>query len=216
MKLAVVIPYRDRAAHLREFIPAITQQLMSESIDFELHLVEQSANGLFNKGVCCNVGFLLAQGFDWYCFHDVDLLPIKNSDYSWPVWPTQMVHASSKHDFRPYESDNLGGVCLFRPEHYRLINGFSNNFWGWGGEDNQLSWRCFNAGLKIDHREIVYQHLADLNPADMSHYKENMAYLADPVDYQKDGLNSLDYELLESRTEAEFYHHLIEIKSTAV
>ena len=31
-----------------------------------------------------------------------------------------------------------GGVNMMTPEHYKLINGFSNNYWGWGGEDDDV------------------------------------------------------------------------------
>lgn len=29
-----------------------------------------------------------------------------------------------------------------RPEHYFLVNGYSNLFWGWGGEDDDMGYRC--------------------------------------------------------------------------
>ena len=32
----------------------------------------------------------------------------------------------------------FGGVEGFWSDHYRLINGFPNRFWGWGGEDDDL------------------------------------------------------------------------------
>ena len=197
MKLAVIVPYRDRASHLAEFIPLLREELFAQGIEFEIFVVEQSAAGPFNKGRCCNVGFALTSGFDWHCFHDVDLVPIEDSDYSWPVWPTRVIYLSSKNDYQQLDGGNLGGVCLFQPQHYRLINGFSNNFWGWGCEDNQLSWRCTAVGLKINRRRGVFRHLPDERPADMSHYEENPAYLSDPQEYASDGLSSLEYELLE-------------------
>jgi len=36
----------------------------------------------------------------------------------------------------------FGGVNSFRAEHFELINGFSNKFYGWGGEDDDLLHRC--------------------------------------------------------------------------
>lgn len=43
----------------------------------------------------------------------------------------------------------LGGVVAITPEHYRTINGFSNNFWDWGGEDDDLGLRVKKSELKI-------------------------------------------------------------------
>ena len=35
----------------------------------------------------------------------------------------------------------FGGVEALSREHFELINGFSNIFWGWGGEDDNLYFR---------------------------------------------------------------------------
>ena len=37
----------------------------------------------------------------------------------------------------PYASI-FGGAGSFKKEHFEKINGFSNKFWGWGGEDDDL------------------------------------------------------------------------------
>ncbi len=33
---------------------------------------------------------------------------------------------------------NFGGVTMMNTDHIQLINGFSNQYWGWGGEDDDL------------------------------------------------------------------------------
>ena len=35
----------------------------------------------------------------------------------------------------------FGGVCSFTDEQLRKINGFSNKFFGWGGEDDKIGMR---------------------------------------------------------------------------
>lgn len=32
----------------------------------------------------------------------------------------------------------FGGVSAMTTDQYKAINGFSNEFWGWGGEDDDL------------------------------------------------------------------------------
>ena len=32
----------------------------------------------------------------------------------------------------------FGGIEAFSTEHFQLVNGFSNQFFGWGGEDDNL------------------------------------------------------------------------------
>jgi len=35
----------------------------------------------------------------------------------------------------------VGGVLAMKPHHYMKANGFSNSFWGWGGEDDDMERR---------------------------------------------------------------------------
>ncbi len=49
-----------------------------------------------------------------------------------------MNSASSRHDYEPYYPDYFGGVVAFTPAQFVSANGFSNAFFGWGGEDDDL------------------------------------------------------------------------------
>ena len=40
-------------------------------------------------------------------------------------------------------------VTLFHREHFVKVNGFPNNFWGWGAEDDELRLRVLDAQLPI-------------------------------------------------------------------
>lgn len=35
----------------------------------------------------------------------------------------------------------VGGVLNMRKEHFEMVNGYSNNYWGWGGEDDDMAYR---------------------------------------------------------------------------
>jgi len=35
----------------------------------------------------------------------------------------------------------FGGVSALSSDHMRAVNGYSNQFWGWGGEDDDMSLR---------------------------------------------------------------------------
>lgn len=48
----------------------------------------------------------------------------------------------------PY-ADLFGGVSAVSREQFRLVNGFSNVFWGWGGEDDDMANRIKAHGLHI-------------------------------------------------------------------
>lgn len=35
----------------------------------------------------------------------------------------------------------VGGVLAMKKEQFETVNGFSNEFWGWGGEDDDMAYR---------------------------------------------------------------------------
>lgn len=43
--------------------------------------------------------------------------------------------------YKPHYGTEFGGVTAITPEQYKNVNGHSNQFWGWGGEDNDIEYR---------------------------------------------------------------------------
>jgi len=90
--------------------------------------------------------------YDYFAFHDVDLLP-QDVDYSYPKdKPIHLGSYTSEYDYELQFADYFGGVTLFTREQYELVNGRSNNYWGWGYEDDDLLFRCKEAGLLVDKK----------------------------------------------------------------
>jgi hypothetical protein len=156
-KLGVIIPYRDRYQHLVNFKNTIIKYLKSKSIDFELIVVEQDDGTTFNRGKLLNIGFLEAEKLkcDYVVFHDVDMIPL-DVDYSYSNIPLHLAtnFITTSKTKRVVFDEYFGGVTLFPMQLFRRINGYSNEYWGWGFEDNDLLYRCKTFGIPLDKMEI--------------------------------------------------------------
>ena len=150
-KLAIIVPYRDRQSHLEVFVPYMQEYL--KDYDYKIFVIEQNDNKPFNRGKLLNVGARIAikEGFDYFALHDVDMLPLKGVDYSYSETPIHLVSKINKDI--PF-MDYFGGVTLFNVHDYKLVNGYSNEYWGWGFEDDDLLWRCSQKGIPLDKKVI--------------------------------------------------------------
>jgi hypothetical protein len=161
-RLAIVVPYRDRTEHLKSFVPHVSAYFQRDKLDrfipITIHVVEQSGNAPFNRGKLLNCGYVLARdSAAYFCFHDVDYLPIW-ADYSWSSIPARLIW----HGLHLAEDPEnfFGGVVLFDGSAFERVNGYPNSYWGWGFEDAELSLRCKIAGFAFERRDGTYQPLA--------------------------------------------------------
>lgn len=158
-KLLIIIPYRDRADHIKEFIPYIHNTLTSQNIPYKTVAVEQSPEKLFNRGLLCNIGFDLYQdSCDYICIHDVDIIG-ENFDYTYEPVVTHLSARYKDRNYKEFYARCLGGVCLFTKEDYIKVNGFSNEYWGWGAEDDDLRLRCDVADVKVQRKQGRFRSL---------------------------------------------------------
>jgi hypothetical protein len=144
-KLAIIVPYKDREEDLYKFIGHMEWYLSSKFDDFKIYVIEQESPDLFNYGALCNaaVKILESEGYNYFVFHDLDLLPQEDCDYSDTnmQYPTHM--ASTIMDtpgFKPYPH-YIGGVFKISKDNFYKVNGFSNDYWGGGLEYLDLLYR---------------------------------------------------------------------------
>ena len=199
-KLAVIVPYRNREVHLKEFMPYMEKSLSEEKIPFDIFIIEQYDDKPFNRAKLLNVGFNEAKEYDYFAFHDVDMLPV-DSDYSFPDGPTHLSSEVEQFNWGlPYDG-YFGGVTLFDKESFLKINGYSNEYWGWGAEDDDVIHRCMIKNVDTYRKPCRYRSLDHERNIGRLEYHQNLGKLYEfqnsespDAIIQKDGISTLVYE----------------------
>jgi len=149
-KLGICIPYRNRKEHIDRLIPHLTKHLNERGIEHSFYVGHQIDDKLFNRGAMKNIAAHIAfeDGCDYIAWHDVDMLPDQEADYSYPEeTPIHIATKLSKYGYNLGYDQYFGGVVLFNKEQAYLTNGYSNDYWDWGQEDDDLFWRCYFESL---------------------------------------------------------------------
>ncbi|MCI4387394.1 hypothetical protein PGIGA_G00073770 [Pangasianodon gigas] len=207
---AIVVPYRNRQSHLRTLLYHLHPFLQRQQIHYGIYIVHQSGNSTFNRAKLLNVGVREAlKEEDWGCIflHDVDLLPENdhNTYTCHPQYPTHLSVAMDKFRYRLPYPQYFGGVSALTPDQYLKMNGFPNQYWGWGGEDDDIATRVRLSGMKIVRPPVAVGHYKmikhkgdkgnEQNPRRFDLLKHTW------LNWRSDGLNSLTYELLSKELE---------------
>jgi hypothetical protein len=148
-KLGICIPYRDRRSHLEELVDKLGKLLTKKGINHKFYVGHQVDEKLFNRGAMKNIAaqYAFNDGCDYIAWHDVDMVPDENVDYSYPENnPIHIATQLSKYDYGMNYDQYFGGVILFTKEQVEKTNGYSNDYWDWGQEDDDLFWRCYYEG----------------------------------------------------------------------
>jgi len=161
----------------------------SERSDYETlpELIKQTGKNMakFNLGRLKNIGFSIAEKQNkqqdaHYILTDVDLLPsydLIEKYLQYPENPIHLAHIGTRYD-KSRSKSFLGGVLSVNKKDFMDCNGYPNDFWGWGGEDDVLFRRFQNKKIKIDKPE---EPVVDLEEFDLTekniNLKENDAKL---------------------------------------
>lgn len=194
-----MVPYRDRKAHLDEFVPHMQKFLPENGAkDFRIVVVEQAPGLPFNKGKLLNAGFEhTKRAYDHYVFHDIDLLPLE-ADYSPCAVPTHLSPYVEQFDWKLPYKDLFGGVVMFPRDAYVKLNGYNNGYWGWGAEDDDMFRRCRFWSVRTDRRGGRYRSLAHARGIDRNYYNKNIERLENFTRSLDDGLKNVNYQVLTS------------------
>uniref|UniRef100_A0A3Q3G1F1 Beta-1,4-galactosyltransferase 7 n=1 Tax=Labrus bergylta TaxID=56723 RepID=A0A3Q3G1F1_9LABR len=149
-KLALIIPFRERFEELLVFVPFMHTFLNKKKIRHKIFIVNQMDHYRFNRASLINVGYLESgNDTDYLAMHDVDLLPLNEAlDYGFPEDGPFHVASPELHPLYHYKT-YVGGILLLTKKHYKMCNGMSNRFWGWGREDDEFYRRLRKAELQL-------------------------------------------------------------------
>ena len=147
MKTIIIIPYRNRQNHLKFFLENSWPKLKSLNPNIEILIVEQEEGKKFNRGKTLNIGFdYYNNQNNYYITQDVDVNPILDE-----IFDLYNKEVNDNEILAIYSDENtLGGICKIKGSTLKTINGFPNDFWGWGCEDKDLLNRALFYNIKIE------------------------------------------------------------------
>ena len=159
-RLGIVIPYRNRSEQLDKFIKLFRDKYPKNKLTYEFIVVEQVTDKPFNRGKLLNIGYELAmQNMCTYiAAQDVDMHP-QDVDYSEPEVVTHLIDKLiTPLGFRRDNFDEyIGGVTLIPSDVFKRVNGYPNDYWGWGFEDDNFLLRLDRTGEEVQYK-IVDQY----------------------------------------------------------
>lgn len=217
----IIVPFRDpekgkgfRSHQLREFLkymhmyrPDLTKSQIN------ILVVEQTEDGKkFNRGALLNAGFNIInsqfKGADLYVFHDVDLLP---SPKIMPLYFTRHsypIHIGKLWTDKYKAFTFFGGIVGFNKETYEKVNGFPNDFWGWGKEDDANYNRIVANDIPIiqpqtfEKEKLIQEMTHEQNTKINTKGKEGV--LKDLINWKNNGINSLRFKTLKFRQDKKY------------
>jgi hypothetical protein len=194
-KYRISIPYRNREHNLNKIIPILKEKFKDSN--FKIQVVEQSNDLPFNIAYLINIGFDIfkkqEQDLEWtYIFHPVDCYPI---DVDYNIYDKDIV-ALCQH------GSMWGNAYCYKPSSYIKMNGYSNNYWGWGGEDHEPNKKSKLFKLSLEKRGIDFDQTENKSDHNNITNNRNLATLSIKTfeDFIKDGLNTIKYDIVEKNT----------------
>lgn len=228
--VAFIICFRDRYQHLEKFLTHTLPILIRQQLKFKIYLIEQTHEKSFNRAKLFNIGYDLAKNdpvanFDCYTFHDVDLLLMNDNMLfrcNYDNLPRHLVVNLVKFDDAysnvPYKGI-FGGAVQIPGLVFEKVNGYSNKYFGWGGEDDDLSLRLYDFNrvenfnmIRPDKNIAKYRMIEHKSDVGNKRNAFRFKLLRDARKrWQKDGLNSLKYQVVEQKNFGIFMRYTVNL-----
>jgi hypothetical protein len=220
----------SRKAQLDIFLQQM-QILLNNRTDYHIYVIEQETDrpdydslpdefkqvdsrmAKFNLGRLKNIGFQISNREHkddenaYYILSDVDLIPsmeLLPKYLQYPKEPIHLANMGTRYNLDGKNKSFLGGVLSINKDNFHKSNGYPNNFWGWGGEDDVLSYRLYKRGIGIEKpnesvidleemsRQDKLQKLWDDNMLMKKELKkQKVRYEKDNVKKRNNGINDI-------------------------
>ncbi|CAF1093720.1 unnamed protein product [Brachionus calyciflorus] len=210
-----IVPFsRSRFDNLKLFLINMHSYLQNYpySFKYRILIVEQIDMEVnFNKGRLINAAVKHVidskENVDCIVIHDIDMIPStdgdslgEKGDYRCRKMPwhlSRKVFNLKTKEERIYNQFLTGGILSLRLGHFLKVNGFSNEYFGWGAEDDDFQVRMFNSNLCIMRPGLVVGEKASfmMLPHDSSKANHGrFSYLSNALIRQsQDGLSNIQH-----------------------
>ena len=199
--MIIIIPYRNNAYQNRF---DQLKQFISKYSSYNILIVRQAKdNKKFNRGALLNIGYLWAkEKYSSFVFHDVDIMmPYDIINKYYTNTEHDIIHLGRLvRDYYDY-NDFLGGVIKFSKKSFENINGFPNNFFGWGGEDDALKHRIVLNDYTVhipNEQQQAYElkHKQTRSISDLTNLLKFENLILDNFNWKMNGINNIQYKIL--------------------
>jgi len=194
-----MIPYRDMAGYLDIIAEKLPAYLDKRGLDYNIIIVEQEEGKMFNLGKLINIAFELYKNGE--CEYKYD----KNDVLIW--YPVDCIPTDIDFDMKNSQSviycaDDpwYGKAVSYYNWAFEKVNGFGNDYWGHGREDDDMFVRLGACEVTMERRQCKLEFIPHV-PRDTSH----RAHSSDKIlmtmkrthNYMDSGLNNLEYSIIE-------------------
>ena len=241
MTIGVIVVYRNQLNNTRliqkRYFQYWMNKLLKNVCDFDIIIVEQCKKDSFNIGKLKNIGYHYLnknnKKYDNFIFSDIDTIPDSNL-LKYFFKTTNGINSLATYGTRYEQYDNLydnnkpflGAMISSTKNIFEKINGYPNNFEGWGYEDDNVILRCYSEKLSIyynkegkviDTEEIngmiktnleKQEELKKNNERENTGFEKNYSF----KNYKKNGLSNLNYELLNEFSYKNNFHIIVDLK----